>query len=617
MWLAIRLGRRMPINQGIGREMPPINKRTRRCSEHGNVCPPASVEICIVTIERALLKDAETMRRSTAILRFAAVRRPSTHHFAARIWFESLESRRLFSAPGFGIDGIGAAWFQASIVNTMDFALAPDGKIVVVGQVYGWVPHDDPNSQPRYWGLARLNPDGSRDTTFGDSGNGTLILPLSNASVASHVLIQPDGRIIVTGTRDRDVVVARFNVDGSPDTTFSGGFVSDSHFDFIFSGDPWQGAAWLNPDDGRITLMGVETFEAPTTVTLMGTEHTVEESFSGIRTVRLNPDGTPDNTFGPGGTVTTALGPSWSGSVIFLAGQPLSDGGALIYLDNWNGELRPDNGPHLMRVELDAHGHLISSATFDPVIPTMEPGDAGGYSGADYNLTLAGDGSAYATSGMNDPRIQRFDPTGAVDQSFGEHGVVTTPMSFITGTAVTADGKLLVEGGRIRANDYHLQLFDPLLLRLNSDGSPDPTFNAGQPIIDDLLGCRTLFHPLPDGSTFRASAASAYFSRAFAVEKLLADGSVAPSAHPKDPDHPETPFDPGLVEPVDSESDGDPTPDADFIDASDPDFIDAQDFVDLTTLPQTDFGGDGSPFAVVERDDQTVFNSDAGFSLFD
>jgi uncharacterized delta-60 repeat protein len=557
------------------------------------------------------------MTRSTALLQIthsanALAHRPY-HDFAPRIWFESLEPRRLFSAPGFGIDGIGAAWFRASFVNTMDFALAPDGKIVVVGQVFGPVPADDPNIQPHYWGLARLNPDGSPDTTFGDSGDGTLILPLSDASVASHVVIQPDGRIIVTGTRDRDVVVARFNVDGSPDTTFNGGFVSDSHFDSIFSGDPWQGATWLNPDDGKITLLGVETFEAPTKVTLMGTEYTVEESFSGIRTVRLNPDGTPDDTFGPGGAITTPLGPSWSGSVIFLAGQPLSDGGALIYLDNWNGELRPDNGPHLMRVELDAHAHLVSSATFDPVMPTMEPElPAEGYFGTDYNVTLARDGSAYVTSGMNDPRIQRFDPTGATDQSFGDHGIVTTPMYFITGTAVTADGKLLVEGGRIRPNDYHLQLFDPLLLRLNSDGSPDPTFNAGQPISNDLLGWGALFHPLPDGSTFRASAAWPYFSRAFAVEKLLADGSIAPSAHPQDPDYPETPFDPGLDDPVDSESDGDLTPD--------PDFIDAQDFADLATLAPSLSGG--SPFALTEnlftnREDLTLFNPTASLDLFD
>ncbi len=86
-----------------------------------------------------------------------------------------------------------------------------------------------------YWGnsfvVARFNPDGTLDTTFGQ--NGLVVQPLgANVHVhARSVLIQAnpdgvsDGKIVVTGCDEiasnaYAVALARFNGDGSLDTTF-------------------------------------------------------------------------------------------------------------------------------------------------------------------------------------------------------------------------------------------------------------------------------------------------------------------------------------------------------------------------------------------------------------
>jgi uncharacterized delta-60 repeat protein len=71
-----------------------------------------------------------------------------------------------------------------------------DGKIVVSG----WIA--DPNtsiSVKTYYGVARLNPDGTLDTTFGTGG--VVATNFGNAGDFGHELvIQPDGKIVVTGT---------------------------------------------------------------------------------------------------------------------------------------------------------------------------------------------------------------------------------------------------------------------------------------------------------------------------------------------------------------------------------------------------------------------------------
>ncbi|HVS36074.1 MAG TPA: Ig-like domain-containing protein, partial [Gemmataceae bacterium] len=118
--------------------------------------------------------------------------------------------------PTFGGTGSVAQGYLTSAV-----AIQPDGKIVTAGMRYN-------GTSPNYWDFAvsRYNPDGSLDATFG--GAGTVITDLSGQSDQPHaVVIQPDGKIVVGGIGGNGPhffwELARYNADGSLDASFGNG----------------------------------------------------------------------------------------------------------------------------------------------------------------------------------------------------------------------------------------------------------------------------------------------------------------------------------------------------------------------------------------------------------
>ena len=87
-----------------------------------------------------------------------------------------------------------------------DVAVQADGKIVTVG-----VSGTD-------FMVVRYNLDGSLDTTF--DGDGKAIINFGGTDIARGLTIQPDGKIVVVGESGGDFAVARLNTDGSLDTSF-------------------------------------------------------------------------------------------------------------------------------------------------------------------------------------------------------------------------------------------------------------------------------------------------------------------------------------------------------------------------------------------------------------
>jgi uncharacterized delta-60 repeat protein len=177
--------------------------------------------------------------------------------------------------------------------NLWDLALQADGKIVAVGDHGNFL-------------LARYNPDGSLDSTFGTGGIVTTGGLLGSGGQALSAAIQPDGKIVAAGqTVGGRLAFARYNPDGSLDSGFGSGGIVVAFFD-PFHGQNIQGIALQA--DGKIVGTGV--YNSATNAT------------SDIGLARLNPDGTLDNSFGTGGLVTTDLGGSnESGGSVVVQGD--------------------------------------------------------------------------------------------------------------------------------------------------------------------------------------------------------------------------------------------------------------------------------------------------------
>ncbi len=110
----------------------------------------------------------------------------------------------------FGNSGFGAINGELA----RDAAVLPNGQVIVTF----WAGPD--------FGVSRLNANGTVDQTFGI--NGVVTIDVSGqADVPEAVVVQPDGKIVIAGIGYNgpqfDFVMARLNADGTLDSTFGNG----------------------------------------------------------------------------------------------------------------------------------------------------------------------------------------------------------------------------------------------------------------------------------------------------------------------------------------------------------------------------------------------------------
>jgi uncharacterized delta-60 repeat protein len=143
--------------------------------------------------------------------------------------------------------------------------------------------------------LVRLLPDGSYDPDFGNDG--ILLTEASNTEGPQDLIIQPDQKIVICGFQQvlanlNKGYIRRFNPDGSPDASFgTNGYVScviDAVKNFELSDLALQ-------PDGKILATGV---------------YANNTSSSGFPVIRLNTDGSFDNTFSSDGIYVKVMGNS-------------------------------------------------------------------------------------------------------------------------------------------------------------------------------------------------------------------------------------------------------------------------------------------------------------------
>lgn len=145
---------------------------------------------------------------------------------------------------GFDIDGL--RFFGFTDANTQSFALAvqPDGRLVAAGAVFN--PIAD-------FLLVRFNSDGTPDPSFG--GGGFRVEDFGGSDGANALVVQADGKIVAAGTSNDlgngDFALARFASDGSLDTSFG----VNGHVLVDFGGSDVVSALVMQPD-GRILAAG-------------------------------------------------------------------------------------------------------------------------------------------------------------------------------------------------------------------------------------------------------------------------------------------------------------------------------------------------------------------------
>jgi uncharacterized delta-60 repeat protein len=400
---------------------------------------------------------------------------------------ERLEERRLMYAGAldhtFGQDGMASINLEFLGENVYANAAAVDasGRIVIAGTLTG-------NGSQAFL-AARLNPDGSLDTTFASSG--LFEVTTQGTPTFYGVAIQPDGKVVLAGS---DVAVSggpsfidvyRLNTDGTLDTTFN----STGNVQYVDSTDPGslQASALALQSDGKIVVAGTDSFA----------------SNSYFALVRLNPNGSVDQAFqfsnvgpstGQPGLVLTKFTPDFTpmsdagaSSLAIAPDGTISVAGFAEFLDG-GGVLEPEwavaryNSDGTPDADFNASGRQtiqvgsFTSATGIAVQP-------------DGKLVVAGDGPGTQIFGF---AVVRYLPDGSLDQSFGSGGVVNT--SFPNGGAfdiphavvLQPDGKIVVAGSADQDLEEGNENFG--LARYNPDGSLDSTFNSTGLVTTDLFG---------------------------------------------------------------------------------------------------------------------------------
>ena len=189
--------------------------------------------------------------------------------------------------PSFGSGGKVITHFPG-VFNTGSSATSavvqPDGKLVVGGSYKN-------ERTPHQFALARYNPDGNLDSTFGQSGKVMTTVGTGDA-FSFAIVLQSNGRIVLAGysyTQGHDFSLAGYNPDGTLDSTFgNGGFMAT---DFSGATDDIAYAMTMQRD-GKLVVAG-RTGSYP------------EFDFA---LARYSSDGQPDQSFGTGGKVITNIG---------------------------------------------------------------------------------------------------------------------------------------------------------------------------------------------------------------------------------------------------------------------------------------------------------------------
>ncbi len=367
--------------------------------------------------------------------------------------------------PTYGVGGIAMVPLSASGDRFLGSTPGPGGTTYAVGFTTA-------GSADQSFVLAKLRSDGSRDAEFGSNGIASINLrpapfapppanpdatipatPSGNQEVARGVVVQSDGKIVITGqaetpaspapmdTRDTDVYAVRFNADGTLDTTYGGANSpdpapagvtrinmtnGDASANTLVSDQAW--GALINDDDTVVieASRGTDIAAVPA------------KTDRDVAMIKLTDSGALDASFNGGAGGVPGI--SIAGNTV--SGRPLNDNARRPKLD----------GDKIVASSYGSAG----AVTGPPALPAIP----------------------------NTPAVYRFLPDGALDTSYSTDGIGTgTPLGPAPAFSEAYD-VAVQEGGRYVLTGYGNtattgSTVDMVAYRFKANGDLDPSFGTG------------------------------------------------------------------------------------------------------------------------------------------
>jgi|688.fasta_scaffold15156_7 uncharacterized delta-60 repeat protein len=327
----------------------------------------------------------------------------------------------------------------------LDFDIQSDGKIIVVGST-------STNTISSNMLIARYNSNGSLDNTFGTNG----ILTSTALVNLSSVILQSDDKIVAVGmegnTVSSKILVVRSNANGQFDNAFgTNGIVTYS----IGAGLNVAKRVKLQTD-GKI---------------IIGCDYNYNNGNTReFAVIRLNTNGTLDNTFGTNGITTFTFNNLYASLwdlEIQTDGKIITSGVSQIGSNSYAYAL----------ARLDVNGALDN--TFGNSGKTTAV-----FSGLDFgtNCTILPNGKILMVgSSLPQVGLVQFNQNGMIDNTFGNNGLKTLSIGGNGNNGgfdivIQPDGRIIVVGKAHLASNSLQSKFG--LSRLNANGTTDFSFGT-------------------------------------------------------------------------------------------------------------------------------------------
>jgi uncharacterized delta-60 repeat protein len=354
---------------------------------------------------------------------------------------------------------------------------------------------------------AALGADGDLDPGFGTGGTATI--DLGGDAVGAGVAVQPDGKLVVAGSVGTDFAVARLNPDGTPDTSFAGGSTLVD-----FGGDDTATSVALLPD-GRIAVAGftgaggagADPFDFA--VALLGPDGEPDTAFSGDgrQTVEFGHDDRAQAVAADATGQIVVAGTHDDGTPAFAFARLTASGALDVnFGDAGRKEVAFPGPARLDALALTPAGGVVGAGSTSDATPAADMAVVRLQDDGDQDTAFSGDGRVVVDFGADDRAsgvaargdgsivvagtslgstadfaLASLEPDGDLDVNFGDEGRQTATFGtglpgsdeVATDVAVTSIGRIAVAGWTDTGDDpdqFALAMF-------GRDGAPSAGFS--------------------------------------------------------------------------------------------------------------------------------------------